>query len=84
MKVSEILLKAGGTCLLIGMTGMDGATDAICGILCIASLIVAIIGYIRIMRKEKQEQRRKKELEAIARTKEATFQVWLKSGKLEN
>lgn len=83
MKASEILLEAGGTCLLIGMTGIDGTTDVACGILCIVSLAVATIGYIRVIQKEKQEQRRREELEAIARAKEATFQVWLKSGKLD-
>lgn len=87
MKASKMLFKVGSICFLIGGAGLDSSGVA-CNILSAVSFIAAAAGYICMNKAAKQDQRKREELEAtkeaIARTKEATFQAWLKSGKLDS
>lgn len=94
-KIGLFLFGSGLIGFLIGGAGIDGWSGPAANvILTVVSFIVAAVGY-RLWeiseRKEAHEkaqaERRRKEFEAtekaIARSKEATFQVWIESGKLD-
>lgn len=93
-KVGLILFGFGLTGFLISGSGLDGQTFVINALLTVASFVVTAVGYRllevserKAAHEEAQAERRRKEIEAtekaIARAKEATFQVWLESGKLD-
>lgn len=93
-KASLIMFGSGVICFLIGGAGLDGPDFTASVILIAASFAVAAVGYrLRVTSERKevygraQKERRRKEIEAtekaIAQSKEATFQVWLRSCKLD-
>ena len=93
-RIALTLFGIGLAGFLIGGAGLDGPNFTASAIFAVVSFLVAAVGYrlwVVSAREEAyekaQEERRRREIEAtketIARTKEATFQVWLESGKLD-
>lgn len=94
-KISLTLFGSGLIGFLISGAGIDGwSAPAANVILTVASFVVAAVGYRlwEISERKKthekaQAERRRKEFEAtekaIARLKEATFQVWIESCRLD-
>lgn len=93
-KVSLIIFGSGVTGFLISGAGLDGPDFTASVILIVASFAVAAVGYrLRVASERKEaygrarKERRRKEIEATekanAQSKEATFQVWLRSCKLD-
>lgn len=91
-RIGLILFGTGLTGFLTFGSGIDSA--ATCAILTAASFLVAAVGYKLWMRSEQrltleesERIRKEREIEAaeeaIARAKEATFQMWLTAGRLD-
>lgn len=94
MKSRKILLGIGFLGFLIGGAGLDGSTFAMSAVLAAASFLVAAVGYRSLVLSEQKEayekarkERRRKEIEAaeeaLQKSKETTFQVWLESCGLD-
>lgn len=93
-KAGLFLFCIGASGFLIGGAGIDGPTFTSSMVLAVTSFVVAAVGN-KLLEKSDQilkleeAKRRRKEIEietteeAITRAKEATFQVWLKSGRLD-
>lgn len=81
-KLGLSLFGIGLSGFLIGGSGLDGASSAECMILATASFLVAAVGY-NIYKKSERGDKNKTAKEINARPKEATFQMWLTSGRLD-
>lgn len=81
-KLGLSLFGIGLSGFLIGGSGLDGAASAECMILTAASFLVAAVGY-NIYKKSERGEKNKAAKEIDARPKEATFQMWLTSGRLD-
>ena len=93
-KLGVILFAIGATGFLIGGSGLDGPTATASVILTVASFAIAAVGYklrekseCKISLTESESTRKEIEneaaKEAIQRSKEITFNMWIKSCRMD-
>lgn len=81
-RVGMILIGIGCIGFLIGGSGLDGPTFALSAILTAASFASAAAGY-KIYKISERGEINKESEEINTRTKEATFDMWTKSFRMD-
>lgn len=82
-KFGWILFAVGASEFLIGGAGLDGPTFASSAILTVASFLIAAVGYKLRENSLRKERKIEAAKEALQRSKEITFNMWVKSCRMD-